>query len=90
MDFSGIIKQIGDNLITEFKPGDEVYGQASIRTGGTGTFAEMAVTNVDSIALKPTSLNYNQAAALPLVGVSASSACRNHDANKWSKNSNSW
>ncbi len=71
MDFSGVIKQLGENVPSDFKQGDEIYGQASVSSGGSGTFAELALTNPDSVAHKPKTLNHLEAAALPLVGVSA-------------------
>ncbi|MDQ3083692.1 MAG: NADP-dependent oxidoreductase, partial [Thermoproteota archaeon] len=73
MDFSGIIKEVGgQGSPTDFKEGDEVYGQATVLNGGgSGTFAELALANVDSIAPKLKSLSHIEAAALPLVGVSA-------------------
>jgi alcohol dehydrogenase len=72
MDFSGIIKEVGKDISTEeYKQGDEVYGQASVTNGGTGAFAEIALTNAENVALKPKTLNHEEAAALPLVGVSA-------------------
>jgi alcohol dehydrogenase len=71
MDFSGIIKQIGEDISSNYKQGDEVYGQASVTNGGSGAFAEITLTNIENIALKPKSLSYIEAAALPLVGVSA-------------------
>jgi len=70
MDFSGVIKQVGEG-VSAFKQGEEVYGQASVVTGGSGAFAEMAVTKADSIADKPRNLSHTEAAALPLVGISA-------------------
>ena len=70
MDFSGVIEKVGQG-VSEFKQGDEVYGQASIMSGGSGAFAEIALANADTIAHKPKSLNYPEAAGLPLVGVSA-------------------
>ncbi|MDQ6865742.1 MAG: alcohol dehydrogenase catalytic domain-containing protein, partial [Thermoproteota archaeon] len=70
MDFSGVVKQIGEG-VSSIRQGDEVYGQSSVFTGGSGAFAEMALANGDSIALKPKSLSHVEAAALPLVGVSA-------------------
>ena len=70
MDFSGIIKEIGEG-VSDFKQGDEVYGQAGVVTGGSGAFAEMALAKTESIANKPKRLNHVEAAALPLVGVSA-------------------
>jgi alcohol dehydrogenase len=72
IDFSGVIKQIEEGVSpSDFKEGDEAYGQASVMTGGSGAFAEMALANIESIAHKPESLDHAEAAALPLVGVSA-------------------
>src|ERR671918_1498634 len=72
MDFSGIVKQVGEkDMSSDFKQGDEVYGQASVFSGGSGAFAELALANKDSIAHKPKTLNHIEAAGLPLVGVSA-------------------
>jgi NADPH:quinone reductase-like Zn-dependent oxidoreductase len=74
MDFSGIVNETnksGKNSVSTFESGDEVFGQASVTHGGTGAFAEKAITNNDNIALKPKSLSYKEAAGLPLVGVSA-------------------
>jgi len=70
MDFSGVIKQVGEG-ISAFKQGDEVYGQAAVITGGSGAFAEMALANGETIAHKPKSLSHAEAAGLPVVGVSA-------------------
>lgn len=72
-DFSGIVKQIGedDDVSSDFKQGDEVYGYASVLNGGSGAFAELALANKDNIAYKPKSLNHLKAAGLPLVGVCA-------------------
>lgn len=71
MDFSGTVKQVGENTITDLKEGDEVYGQASVTTGGSGSFAEMAIANNDTVAPKPKDLDFDEASAVPLVGVSA-------------------
>jgi alcohol dehydrogenase len=70
MDFSGVIEKVGQG-VSEFRQGDEVYGQASLMSGGSGAFAEMALANADTIAHKPKSLGHPEAAGLPLVGVSA-------------------
>ncbi|MFY9964717.1 MAG: NADP-dependent oxidoreductase [Nitrososphaeraceae archaeon] len=78
MDFSGVVKQVEEDAHSDFKQGDEVYGQASIFSGGSGAFAELALTSKDSIAHKPKTLNYLEAAALPLVGVSAWQALVEH------------
>jgi alcohol dehydrogenase len=72
MDFSGVIEKVGEGVSSsDLKQGDEVYGQAGVLTGGSGAFAEMALANADTIAHKPRTLSYQQAAGLPLVGVSA-------------------
>jgi alcohol dehydrogenase len=72
MDFSGVIKQVGEGISpSDFKQGDEVYGQAGVINGGSGAFAEMALANTESIAHKPKRLSHAEAAGLPLVGVSA-------------------
>jgi alcohol dehydrogenase len=71
MDFSGIINQVGEETSSDFKQGDEVYGQAGVPSGGSGAFSELALANATSIAQKPKSLGHAEAAALPLVGVSA-------------------
>ena len=70
IDFAGVIKQVGESVSpSDFKQGDEVYGQAGVTSGGSGTFAEMAVANMKSIANKPIRLSYPELAGLPLVGV---------------------
>jgi alcohol dehydrogenase len=71
LDFSGVIKQVGENVSSGFSQGDEIYGQAGVPSGGSGAFSEMALASATSIAHKPKTLNYAEAAALPLVGVSA-------------------
>jgi alcohol dehydrogenase len=72
IDFSGVIKQVGQGVSpSEFKQGDEVYGQAGVVSGGSGAFAEMALANTERIAHKPKKLSHAEASAVPLVGVSA-------------------
>jgi NADPH:quinone reductase-like Zn-dependent oxidoreductase len=71
MDFSGVIKQIGEDTLTDLKVGDEVYGQASLTNGGSGAFAEMAIANNETVAPKPKDLKFEEASAIPLLGVSA-------------------
>jgi NADPH:quinone reductase-like Zn-dependent oxidoreductase len=71
MDFSGVVEKVGASISSDLKQGDEVYGQAGVMAGGSGAFAELAVAKVDKIAHKPKTLSHEQAAGLPLVGVSA-------------------
>jgi alcohol dehydrogenase len=70
MDFSGVIEKVGEG-VSDFKEKDEVYGDAAAIRGSSGAFAEMALANEDSIAYKPKTLSHEEAAGLPLVGVSA-------------------
>ena len=51
-------------MSSDFKQGDEVYGQASVLSGGSGAFAELALANKDSIAHKPETLNHLEAASI--------------------------
>jgi alcohol dehydrogenase len=71
LDFSGVIKQLGKDVSSDFSQGDEVYGQAGVPSGGSGAFSEMALASATSIAHKPKTQGHIEAAALPLVGVSA-------------------
>lgn len=76
-NFSGVVTQLGDG-VTEFKIGDEVYGQALVLNGGSGGFAQFAASNVANTAYKPKSIDHIQAASLPLVGASAVQALEEH------------
>jgi alcohol dehydrogenase len=70
MDFSGIIEKVGEG-VSDFRYDDEVYGQASAMRGDSGAFAEMALATADNMSHKPKTLSHQEAAGLPLVGVSA-------------------
>jgi NADPH:quinone reductase-like Zn-dependent oxidoreductase len=65
-DFAGVIEQVGKN-VTGFKVGDEVYGQSA----NFGAYAEYLVAESKSIALKPKSLDWVQAASVPVVALTA-------------------
>lgn len=67
-DLAGTVLRVGAN-VKQFKLGDEVYGRP--RDLRAGTFAEMIAVNADDIALKPKSLSMEQAASIPLVGLTA-------------------
>jgi len=58
LDFAGVVEAVGHN-ISRFRPGDEVYGECH------GSCAEYAVAKEGSIAPKPASLSFEQAAAVP-------------------------
>jgi NADPH:quinone reductase-like Zn-dependent oxidoreductase len=67
---AGVVEEIGPG-VTAFRPGDEVYGMVGGVGGLQGTLAEIAVANADLIALKPKSLSMREAAALPLITITA-------------------
>ncbi len=69
-DFAGVVTEVLDG-VAEFAKGDEVYGSAIILGGGSGSMAEYVLAPITSIAKKPAKANWTEAAALPLVGVSA-------------------
>lgn len=69
-DFAGIVKEVSSG-VREFSQGDEVYGQALVHNGGSGSFAQIASSNVKNTALKPKNINFEEAASFPLVGASA-------------------
>jgi NADPH:quinone reductase-like Zn-dependent oxidoreductase len=57
--------------VVGFKPGDEVYGMVGGIGGLQGTLAEFAAVDPDLLALKPANLSMREAAALPLVSITA-------------------
>jgi NADPH:quinone reductase-like Zn-dependent oxidoreductase len=69
-DVAGTVEAVGAS-VTDFRPGDEVMGVAE-----GGSFAEYAVTSPDKLVPKPASLSFEQAAALPISGVTALQALR--------------
>jgi NADPH:quinone reductase-like Zn-dependent oxidoreductase len=67
-DLAGVVVSCGPN-VAGFKPGDEVYARAD--KDRIGTFAEMIAVNEKAVAKKPRTLDMVQAAAVPLVGLTA-------------------
>ncbi|TBX79348.1 NADP-dependent oxidoreductase [Bacillus mycoides] len=67
-DFSGVIVKIGTK-VTQFKVGDEIYARP--RKDKIGTFAEYIAIHEDDIALKPKNLTFEEAASIPLVGLTS-------------------
>jgi alcohol dehydrogenase len=70
MDFAGVIEEVGEG-VTQFSAGDEVYGCAGGLAALQGALAEFMLADARLIALKPSSLTMREAAALPLVGITA-------------------
>ncbi|AOM06607.1 MULTISPECIES: NADP-dependent oxidoreductase [Bacillus] len=67
-DFSGVITKVGSK-VTRFKVGDEIYARP--RKNKIGTFAEYIAIHEDDIALKPKNLSFEEAASIPLVGLTS-------------------
>lgn len=70
MDFAGTVEAVCDG-VKDFSVGDEVYGCAGGLSDLPGTLAEYIVADVDLIAKKPGNLYMREAAALPLVAITA-------------------
>ena len=70
-DVAGIVDAVGSS-VTRFRPGDAVFGWA------TGSFADYASASEDALALKPANLTSEQAAAVPMAGMVAVQALRDH------------
>ena len=75
-DLAGVVAGVAEG-VTEFKIGDEVYGQANA-LGGQGSYAEFTTLKAEALAPKPNSLDFINAAGAPLVGVSAYQALVDH------------
>jgi NADPH:quinone reductase-like Zn-dependent oxidoreductase len=67
-DLSGVVTQVGAD-VREFKVGDEIYARPRDRQ--IGAFAEQISIDADDVALKPGSLSFEEAAAVPLVALAA-------------------
>jgi len=63
-DFAGVVEEVGAN-VTDFAPGDQVFGS------GPGTFAEYVSARGRSIAKTPGNVTFEQAAAVPMAGMTA-------------------
>ena len=69
-DLSGVVEAVGSR-VTRFRPGDEVYGVST-----AGSFAEYARSRESELARKPAKLTFEQAAAVPVSGMTALRALR--------------
>ena len=67
-DVAGRVEAVGRS-VTLFRPGDEVFGDVS--ACGWGAFAEYVCADEHALALKPANMTFEQAAAVPLAGVTA-------------------
>lgn len=74
-DAAGIVEETGSD-VTAFKKGDAVYGVPNFP--GNGSYAEYCAAKASQFALKPESISFNEAAAVPLAGLTAWTAIFEH------------
>lgn len=67
-DVAGQVEAVGKN-VTQFQPGDEVFGDLS--ACGRGAFAEYVCAREAALVLKPANLSFEEAAAVPVAAVTA-------------------
>jgi NADPH:quinone reductase-like Zn-dependent oxidoreductase len=67
-DVAGHVEAVGRN-VTQFRPGDEVFGELS--RCGFGAYAEFAAAPETALALKPANLSFEEAATIPTAGCTA-------------------
>ena len=67
-EMAGVVVRVGSQ-VRRFKPGDEVYARPD--KDRIGTFAEFIAINEDAVAIKPKTLTMDEAASIPLVGLTA-------------------
>jgi NADPH:quinone reductase-like Zn-dependent oxidoreductase len=72
-DVAGRVEAVGRN-VKQFQPGDEVFGD--IGQYGNGAFAEYVSVPEDALALKPASMTFEEAAAVPAAALAALQALR--------------
>ena len=71
-DMAGIVEAVGSN-VTQFKPGDAVYGDIS-----SGSYAEYVAVGENYLAPKPANISFAEAAAVPIAGLTALQCLRDH------------
>jgi NADPH:quinone reductase-like Zn-dependent oxidoreductase len=74
-DVAGRVEAVGRN-VKQFQPGDEVFGD--IYPYGGGAFAEYVSVPEEALVLKPASLTFEEAAAVPVAAVTALQGLRDH------------
>ena len=71
VDVAGVVESVG-NSVTQFKPGDAVFGKCS------GAFAEYACAAESWLVMKPSNITFDQAASVHIAGLSALQGLRDH------------
>jgi len=73
IDIAGEVETVGKN-ITEFKPGDAIFGDC----GWGGAFAEYVCVSAERIVLKPENVTFDEAASVSVAAITALQALRDH------------
>lgn len=73
-DVAGVVESVGAE-VTHLRSGDEVFGEVPIARGA-GTLAELVCVPASVLAPKPAEMSFEQAGALPMVGLTAAAALR--------------
>jgi len=74
-DIAGRVETVGKN-ITQFKPGNEVFGD--LCAYGWGGFAEYVCARENALTLKPSGMSFEEAAAIPQAGAMALQGIRDY------------
>ncbi|MFB7620021.1 NADP-dependent oxidoreductase [Kitasatospora sp. NPDC056181] len=69
-DVAGVVRAVGGG-VTEFAPGDEVFGYVRKDWAEHGTYAELVAAPVRTLARRPAALDWTQSGGLPLAGLTA-------------------
>ena len=70
-DLAGVVEAVGRDVL-DVGPGDEVFGS------GSGAWAEYAVARATRVAHKPSNISFDEAATVPIAGLTALQALRDH------------
>jgi len=73
VDLAGTVEAVGKN-VTAFRPGDEVFGASD------ASWAEYAAASATKLAHKPANVSFEEAAGVPVAGLTALQALRDHGA----------
>ena len=76
-DVAGVVEEVGPS-VTELEVGDEVFGYVRKDAVQGGTYAEKVGAPIRTLAKKPASANFEEAAAIPLAGLTAFQALVHH------------
>ncbi|RSS03944.1 NADP-dependent oxidoreductase [Streptomyces sp. WAC00469] len=74
-DVAGVVERVGFD-VEEFAPGDEVFGYIRKDIAQLGAYAELVSAHVRMLARKPAALSWEQAAGVPLAGLTAYQAVK--------------